>query len=245
MSSPNERIFPFVSVIMKILASLLFVVTVFAHVGCNRMVSVRVGKGPSIAGSGNVVQEERRVDPFSKIEFRGAGTLSICQGEKQSVSIKTDDNLLTVIDTVVTDGKLTIKPNNDLSNFTLSLEVVVTNIDELEISGVGTMNLDSIEAEDLTVTISGAATIVGNGKVKNLTVKSSGASKLNTKDLVAQSVVINVSGASTATVHATEKFDAKISGVGKITCYGSPKIVDKSVKGAGTVTVMDSLAVIR
>ncbi len=147
------------------------------------MVSVSVGKGPSIAGSGNVVQEERRVDPFSKIEFRGAGTLAIRQGEKQSVSIKTDDNLLTIIDTVVTDGKLTIKPNNDLSNFTLSVEVVVTNIDELKISGVGTMNLEAIEADDLTVTISGAATIVGNGKVKNLTVKSSGALQIQHQGL--------------------------------------------------------------
>ncbi len=203
------------------------------------MVSISVGKGPSIAGSGNVVLEERSVDPFSKIEFRGAGTLTVRQGKKQSVSITTDDNLLTVIDTVVTDGKLEIKPNNDISNFTLNLEVVVTNIEELKISGAGTMNLDSIEADDLMVTISGATKIVGNGKVKNLTVKSSGASKLDMKELVAQSVFINASGASTSTVNATEKIDAKVSGVGKITCYGSPKIVDKSVKGVGKVTVMD------
>lgn len=224
---------------MKIFAALFITAVAITSIGCKNMISVSVGKGPSIAGSGNVVKEDRTVDPFSKIDFQGGGTLTIRQGEEQSVSVSVDDNLLKVIETTVADGQLTIKPNNDISDFKLDIEVVVVKLDELKLSGVGTMNLKSIDAEALMVKISGATKINGEGKAKSLSINSSGACSLDLEDLVAQTVTIESSGASKSTVHATEKLDAKVSGVGKVTCYGSPKTVDKSVKGVGKITVVD------
>ena len=224
---------------MKIIAALFLTTIAVTNIGCKNMVSVSVGKGPSIAGSGNIVQEDRAVDLFSKIDFQGGGTLTIRQGDEQSVAVSVDDNLQEVIETTVADGRLTIKPNNDISDFKLEIEIVVVKLDELKLSGVGTMNLESIDSEDLAVKISGATKINGSGKAKSMTIKSSGACNLNLKDLVAGTVTIESSGASKSTVHATEKLDAKVSGVGKVTCYGSPKTVDKSVKGVGKVSVLD------
>ena len=67
-----------------------------------------------IKGSGNVILEERDVSGFDQIVMAGAGQIIITQGDRESLSIETDDNLLEYISTEVTGDTLEIDFTKDI-----------------------------------------------------------------------------------------------------------------------------------
>src|SRR5262245_27179722 len=61
-----------------------------------------------INGSGHVITESLAVSDFTEVDFSGFGELTLVQGESESLTIETDDNLLPYIKTTVSQGTLAI-----------------------------------------------------------------------------------------------------------------------------------------
>jgi hypothetical protein len=63
----------------------------------------------SIPGSGHVVTEERDVQAFNEVLLADAGRITIVKGDKESLTVKAEDNILPEILTSVKQNRLTIR----------------------------------------------------------------------------------------------------------------------------------------
>jgi hypothetical protein len=206
-----------------------------------------------------VITEERPVSDFNKISFSGLGNLIIEQGDKETLKIEAEDNIVPKILTSVQNQTLKIdyqwnwvsfsfhpnKPINiyvsvkDLQKIegsgatTIKSQSIKT--EKLEIKGSGMTKADiSIETQQLNSEISGAGDFVLSGKADSQKIEISGAGKYEAKSLLSKNADIQVSGAGQTTVNVQEKLDVKISGAGKVSYIGNPQIT-QDISGAGKI----------
>jgi hypothetical protein len=213
----------------------------------------------AIKGSGNVVTEERDVSGFDSVALSGFGEVIITQGDKESLTVETDDNLMRYIETEVrggtlelgfTDDDILLRPSEsiifrlkviDLSALDSSgagrFEMDDLDADRLEVtlSGAGDIRMDSLSATDLVVTVSGAGNIELAGQVETQEVNLNALGNYVAPDLESQAATVRISGAGSASIWVHDTLDVTISGAGNVDYYGSPE-VSKNISGVGKVT---------
>ena len=230
------------------------VTTMLTITGC-----IVVINGNSVQGSGNIITREREVAEFSKVHLRGSGKVFLTPGETQSLEIKTDDNIMPLIETDVSGNKLTISHGNNRLRPTFfevyitiqklegirisgSGDIVgndrfVTDMLYVEISGSGDMDLE-VEAGLLENKISGSGSLQLSGKAEEYTISVSGSGKINAFDVDAKHVSVRVSGSGNCRISASESLDARISGSGDVYYRGQPRI-DARISGSGSLKSRD------
>jgi hypothetical protein len=213
-----------------------------------------------VRGSGDIGTEERDVSGFSKVYLSGVGNLIITQGEKESLVIEADDNIIPLISTDVFGDKLNISIARGYSfipTVKIKYYLTVINLDSVSISGAGEINCDdlstdklefnisgagdidfNINAESVEITSSGAGDINLTGKVDSQDVDISGVGKYNAEELESRECRISVSGAGTATVNVSEELDIEISGVGNVYYVGNPHVT-QNISGLGSIKSID------
>ena len=82
------------------------ILAAFVLNACN--ISALQGVGTTIRGSGNVVEETREVSGVSGVQLATIGDMVIELGDKESLRIEAEDNLLEYFETEVRNGKLII-----------------------------------------------------------------------------------------------------------------------------------------
>jgi hypothetical protein len=191
-----------------------------------------------LVGSGVPASEKRELPPFDAVELPGSNQVTIRAGGEQSVVVHADDNLLDRVTTRVSAGTLVI--GNEAGGYTtrnpIRVEVVVPSVNELTLSGSGTIDAAGIDVDVLTVVLSGSGAVSGSGRAQRIEVKLNGSGDVQLHDLVAQDVRATMSGTGRIAVHATDSLEASVPGTGSIVCTGNPSQVRKSVTGVGSVT---------
>jgi hypothetical protein len=192
----------------------------------------------SSEGSGVAATQAREVAPFSSVELAGGNNVVIRVGEKQSVVVKADDNLLNRVTTHVKSGALVIgnTPGSLEAKSPMSVEVNVPSLNALALSGGGNIMVSGIKTESLTVTLSGGGNLFGSGSATSLDITVSGVGNARFTQLDAKNVHAVVSGSGAIFVTATKSLDASVPGSGTIIYAGNPQDVTKSVTGSGTIT---------
>ena len=117
------------------------------------------------------------------------------------------------------------------------IEITAPTLEEFHIHGAAEVTIEDFRGERFEFGVSGAGELEMDGEVDELVVGVSGAGEIDTRRLEAKHVKIRVSGAGNAKVRASESFDGKVSGVGNVTCYGSPEKKKTSVSGMGNIEV--------
>lgn len=213
-----------------------------------------------VRGSGDIKTEERDVSGFNKVYLSGTGNLIITQGEKESLVIEADDNIIPLISTDVFGNKLNISIARGYSfipTVKIKYYLTVIDLDGISLSGAGDINCDdlstdklefdisgagdvdfNINAESIEITSSGVGDINLNGKVDSQDVDISGVGKYNAEELESRQCRISVSGAGTATVNVSEELDVEISGVGNVYYVGNPRIT-QNISGLGMIKSID------
>lgn len=196
--------------------------------GCKGMTGIR--------GSGVAKTETRELAAFDSINLSGVGRLEVTIGKPGPITLTTDDNLLPMILTEVTENRLTIREREGINPQTpLVMSVTTATLKRLTISGAANCSLKNLESDALDVTVSGAATLDATGSAKKLVISLSGAGDIKAFDLHSDDVTVKLSGAGAAEVNVAKTLSAEISGVGTITYLGDPK-VEKSITGIGKIT---------
>ena len=233
---------------------LALIVMAFTDTGC-----IVVINGNSVQGSGNIITQEREVAEFSKIHLKGSGKVFLTPGETQSLEIKTDDNIMPLIETQVSGNRLTISHGSHRLRPT-SFEVYITiqNLRGVGISGsgvitgMGRFETDSLYAEIsgsgdvelealtdfLETRISGSGSVDLAGRAEEFKVSVSGSGKINAFDVDARHVSVKVSGSGDCRISASDSLDARISGSGDVYYRGQPKI-DARISGSGSLKSRD------
>jgi Putative auto-transporter adhesin, head GIN domain len=210
----------------------------------------------TVQGSGHVVSENREVAGFDRVSLSGAGDLSIAQGDQEGLTIEADDNLLPLIKSEVSGGRLRIGPENvnlrstkpihyelrlkNLKGLQLSgsLEAQAASLQteqlDISISGSGKVRLPKLETGGLDVSVSGSGDLEVAGKADRQNIAISGSGDYRAGDFDSQKATIAISGSGDATLWAREALEAVVSGSGGIKYYGTPQL-DTHVSGSGSV----------
>ncbi|HEX8173846.1 MAG TPA: head GIN domain-containing protein [Pyrinomonadaceae bacterium] len=192
------------------------------------------GRGTS--GSGVIKTEKRDVGAFSSVDVSGAYEVEIVCQKQPGLEVEGDDNILPLVQTYVKNNTLYITSEKGFNvKRAIKVRVSTNNIDGISSSGASQIRIAGVKNEQLMIETSGASKIDAAGETKSVEIESSGASKVEVKDLRAARVKVSLSGAGHANVYASEEVNADVSGASSVTYYGDPKVVNKSVSGAGSI----------
>ena len=192
----------------------------------------------STEGSGVTATQTRQVPAFNSVELAGANNVVVRVGEKQSVVVKADDNLLNRVTTRVKSGALVIgnTPGSLSAKSPMRVEVNVPSLRAVALTGAGNILVGGIKTKSLTVTLSGAGNLFGSGTASSLDIRVTGVGNARFTQLDASKVHAVMSGSGTIFVTATKSLDASVPGSGTISYAGNPQRVTKSITGPGAIT---------
>ncbi len=191
--------------------------------------------GPGIQGDGMLTTTNMPIADFSALELSGGYEVQWSSG-KPSLTISTDQNLLSHIATTSSGNSLRIKSTENLKP-TKGIKIAVSSasLSDLHLNGAVNVTASRISGQELTLECSGASSVNLSGSVTKLQANLSGATKLIAGSLHTQDAKVSMSGACYGDVNASENLNASISGAGLLTYGGSPKSVEKSVSGVGKI----------
>lgn len=237
---------------ITVIVALIGIMAVFAA-SCKWTIGV-------VRGSGDLVSEEREVSGFNEVQFSGMGNLIIEQGDEEALTIEADDNIIDLIETEVRGDELQIKFRrgvNIVPNAKIKVFLKVKDLNRIDLSGVGDIDCDSFETDDLEFHISGSGNVdfeieadtlethvsgLGDinleGKVDSHKVQISGSGKYDAKNLESTECEVKVSGLGSATVNVSGELEIDISGAGNVYYIGDPSI-SQHISGLGRVKSLD------
>jgi hypothetical protein len=215
--------------------------------------------GAKVEGSGKLAKQTRPLAHFTGVNLNLPGEMVLRLGATESITIETDDNLLPLIETVIEDGVLRIRPvkrNTHLHTRNLRIVVSAKDIDRLALSGSGSIDSDALKGRKLQFDIGGSGSInvkgmqadavaislggsgdlkSGAGKAGSLSVSIGGSGDVDVGRVQVSDASVSVAGSGEATVWASGALSVTIAGSGDVNYYGDPKI-SKSVVGSGDIT---------
>jgi hypothetical protein len=203
-----------------------------------------------------VIEQNRNVSDFDIIHIEDGVDLYITQGNRQSVTVKADEEYMDQVITKVEGNTLYIETQGRISNpEALDVYVTVPNLRELHASGgsdvyaeegmkMESFTLDcsggsdtrmKLEVGTLYCQTSGGSDADLSGEVQNLELESSGGSDFNGKNLRVVNARVRSSGASDAWIYATGEVDVEASGASDVHIKGDAKIVRAKASGGADV----------
>ncbi|UTY60312.1 DUF2807 domain-containing protein [Massilia sp. erpn] len=214
-------------------------------------------RGERVQGSGKIVKQSREPGHFSGIGLGMSGNVEIRVGNSESVTIETDENILPLIETVVENGTLKIRPvKKDTSFDTRNLRIVVQaralekvsvggsgNVEvngmrgerlQFDVGGSGNINARGLEGASVAVSLGGSGSLKASGMAENVNVSIGGSGKVALGQLQARNVTVSIGGSGEAIVWAKESLNTSVAGSGDVSYYGDPR-VNKNVTGSGSV----------
>lgn len=209
-----------------------------------------------IKGNGNVVKQERQISSFNSLEVGGAFRVILTQGDKESLTVETDENLLEVIKTSVVGNKLKISTTEDISNSeALNIYLTITDLKEMEISGACKLSCENkiklndldmecsgasdvelkLAANNLDLDFSGASQVDMFGSTNEVSLDLSGASDMDALEMETDKFSADISGASHAKIFVKSELSVNVSGAASVQYKGEPRLIQTDVSGAGSL----------
>ncbi len=213
-----------------------------------------------VRGSGDIESEEREVSGFDEIQFTGVGNLIIEQGDEETLTVEADDNIIGLIKTEVKGDQLHIGLKRGVSVIPTSkikFYLTVKDLDRIDLSGLGDIDCNEFETDDIEFHISGSGEIdfelvagsietsvsgLGDinlsGEVDSHRIKISGSGKYNAEELKSKDCEIKISGLGSATVNVSDNLEIEINGAGNVYYKGDPQI-SQHISGLGRIKSLD------
>lgn len=226
------------------------------------LLAAREARGDSVNGSGKAKTEERLIGDANEVATTGGGIVEITLGEKPSVRVSADDNILPLLEVKNRNGKLTFgtKFGYEVNPMTpISYVVTIPQLKKLEVSEIGNVKGLNLKGNALTIKLSGAGHVILNdidykslslslegaghatltGTAENAMFQLDGTGKIDAEDLKAATIDANVAGNGKATLWATGDLKAKVSGTAKVEYKGQPR-VEQSVSDKASLKAIEN-----
>jgi hypothetical protein len=210
----------------------------------------------TVYGNGKVVTRERKTDSFTGIKVSTGIDVYLKQGDNQSLTVESDENLQEYIMTEVRDNVLNIYTDANIRDaerkrvYVTMKEIksvkttsagdvigetpVKTDNLDLSASSAGNIKLE-VTAKEIEIDISSSGDITISGEADLLKADLSSAGDLNAYDLKVREADVSVSSAGDADISVSEKLTARASSAGDVNYQGNPKYVDAHSSSAGGI----------
>ena len=225
--------------------SLLIVPALFymaeAHAG-NAYTGQIVIDGQIISGSNNVIKGsgikrtiKKKLKSFSAMTVEGSFDVIYRHGSP-SITITGDDNIIEHVVSSVTNSTLILSIDKSYSSqHPIAINVFSQNIRLMKLEGAGTVVLDNIKTEQLTVRLLGTGDVTATGTAAELNLTIQGVGDVMARHLDAAAANVDLDGTGDIEVTAHAKLQAKITGVGNILYFGSPQEISRQISGVGDI----------
>ncbi|MBD8530702.1 MULTISPECIES: GIN domain-containing protein [unclassified Massilia] len=192
------------------------------------------------AGAVQAADQVRTVAPFTSIRVQGPISMTVDAGAaQQSLLVRGSDKFVNGLTSEVVNGELRLRMRDKSVTTTHDDQRIVIKLPQLrafDAEGAGEIKLNNIRGERLDVNYRGAGSMAISGQVKTFNMSAEGVGEVDSKALVANDVDIRFQGVGDVKVYAKDRLDAKVQGMGSLSYYGNPRVVNKSVAGIGSVT---------
>jgi hypothetical protein len=190
-----------------------------------------------VVGAGDVVTQERTVEPFHRIAVMGSPDVAVSVGRAQTVALDAQPNVAAVIVTSVSGGTLEIRASQSYTtNKKVLVRVTLPNLDSVRIAGSSKVTIDGARGPALDLVTNGSGSFDANGNVDRLAYESNGSGDARLARLVVRDAVVRVHGSGDARLHVNGTLDVEIAGNGDVTYIGSPRILRQTVHGSGSIS---------
>lgn len=188
-----------------------------------------------LEGNGDVVNKDRAVGDFTKIEADGAFVVNWTAAATPKLSITTDSNLFDYLRTDISGETLHIEWVKPLrGTHGIKVNVSSPKLTNVVLNGAVRFNAANLSGPEFYLDATGATRVTLQGNVNALSGEMTGASRLDAESLVTRAMELNISGAGKAEVNVSDALKVTISGAGKVTYSGDPQ-VSRDISGAGSV----------
>ncbi|MDX2010654.1 MAG: DUF2807 domain-containing protein [Myxococcaceae bacterium] len=213
---------------------------------------------PGVVGSGTAATETRTIGAFRTLRAENGFRVTVTKGER-ALSVTTDDNVISLVETVVEGDVLVLrlKPGVSLST-TRGLVAALTSdvLEGVEVSGGGRVagpvsaaatfpvvatggsqvELSGVMSSLVTLDASGGGTVTLAGSTTEARLTAGGGATVTTRDLSATKVTVDLSGGSQARVSSSNEVSGNASGGSTLVVSGNPATVSVTTSGGSTVT---------
>jgi len=186
-------------------------------------------------------EQARSLPPFKGVAVHGPVSLKVEAGKSYSVKVFGDPRFIERVTSEVVDGELRLDMKDSKRNTIDSEDRVVVTMPALQTfkgEGAGLMQLTNVRGERLDVNYRGAGRLAIDGEVKELRLRAQGVGEVDAKSLLTRNADVSFEGIGAVHVHARERLDATVRGMGNLSYYGNPRVVHKSVSGIGSVVAV-------
>jgi hypothetical protein len=241
---------------LAILAALLVVGLAGGQLGLPRGSSWNLGFGwtscdggsaEAVTGSGVRTEETRTISGVDRVELAIGADVEIRQGPEESLTITADDNLLPLLRTDVSGGRLTIdcKPGVNIQTVTpVKVTLVLTDLAELRLSSSGSvrvgplttadlglllsssgdLTIDDVRADTITANLSSSGDLTVQGEADALEVNLSSSGSFQGEMLKVQTADASLTSSGDATLWVVSELQANLSSSGSLWYFGKPEI---------------------
>ena len=204
-----------------------------------------------IEGSGNVITKDISVKSFDELDASGVFNLQLSQGDKETLRIEADDNLmdLFIIENEGSTLKIKMRKNSNF-NSKKQLKVYVTfkTLKSMNLGMVGGTSSDeklkfadlklknqSVGSVSLNMTLQtlnmenqSVGSVKLEGSAENAVVKNNSVGSINAANFVVQKMDIENNGVGSATVNAEKELKYSDSFLGKVSNRGNATVKKKN-----------------
>lgn len=213
---------------LRLTVTAVIISTAFLLTACNK---------ENITGTGQIKQETRTLEEFSGINVNGSYNLTGTQGDPQSFSIASNENLLPYITTLVDDNVLNIESKKNVELHPLGQQTVdfkVSKFNSFTANGSSNLKFLNLIADNLSMVLSGSHHIEVSGQAPLLDIVINGNADIDARAFKVDAAKIEINGAGTVYVNATKTLEVAINGHGKIIYFGTPEI-KQTTSGSGEI----------
>jgi len=205
---------------------------------CLMLLSLAIGACSIVGerGSGVMATETRDVSGFDEIDLSGSGSVSVAVTGTESLTVEAEDNILPLLTTEVTNGRLELGAKQSISpTREIVYTITVISLEAVGVSGSGSVMATDIDGHAFEADISGSGTVMAAGVSESLNLSISGSGVYEGEALLSVTGTVSVSGSGQAVVNVTEDLDVNVSGSGNVQYFGDPS-VSVSISGSGDVS---------
>ena len=212
--------------------------------------------------SDNVVKNEYRMKPFSKVDIDLVARVKFKQSADGDyrVLLRCPDNYVDLFKFEVEDDELELSfaENQPKSIDAKDVAIIICSptLSKLDSEGIGSVTIDSLTTpslhlesegvsnihikglatETLTVESTGVGNIVLQGVAKTVSFECEGVGNISAEELKADEVKAEINGVGSIACFASERISGDVNGVGSLKYGGQPKEKRLQRNGVGKIT---------
>jgi hypothetical protein len=152
----------------------------------------------AVIGSGEIITQTIDVSGFQRVTLEGFGDVFIEQGQTESLSVETDDNILPLLDIRVRGSELILGTKNGVDvnpSKGITYTLTVQDLDDITLAGSGAFHVGSLSSGNFGISVSGSGDVNLSGlEAEALSIRLNGSGNIFVENVDVQAVDSSLQG---------------------------------------------------